>query len=325
MTAVAGRVSVALASYNGEHYLGEQLRSILAPTRQPDEVVVSDGGSSDNTVRIAQQALAAYPHVRSRVIADGARLGVGANFQRAIAATSGELIALSDQDDVWHPDRLARALPAFEDQRVLLTSGNARLVDAEGSPLPVDLFAALSVRAADLEQLAGPDAFTLLVRRNLVTGATVVFRRELLAAAEPFPLDWVHDEWLAILAAATGLISVDPAPLIDYRQHGANEIGVRPATLRYRIGRMLESRGDRYPTLARRSAELVDRLEMIGASEALRGLARRKAAFEADRANYDRRRLRRVIPAVRALRAGSYDFLSSQGRLDVLRDIFQAE
>ncbi len=325
MTAFAGGVSVALASYNGERYLAEQLRSILAQTHPPDEVVVSDGGSSDDTVKIAREILAAHPGIRSRVIADGTRLGVGANFQRAIAATSGELIALSDQDDVWYPDRLDRAVPAFDDPQVMLSCGNARLVDADGAPLLIDLYRALAIGAHERTQLASRDAFALLVRRNIVTGATVIFRRELLAAAEPFPAEWVHDEWLTILAAVTGRIAVDSTPLIDYRQHGANEIGVRAPTLRYRARRMLESRGDRYESLARRSVALVHRLEAIGAPEPMRELATQKAAFESARANYDRRRLCRVIPVLTALRAGSYNRLSSQGRLDVLRDILQAE
>ena len=254
-------VSVALASFNGEKYLEQQLRSILSQERAPDEVVVSDGGSTDGTVELAREILDGAPEgIRTELIADDARLGVGPNFARAIAGTRGQLIALSDQDDVWHPDRLGRIVGEFADPQVLLASGNARLVNAEGAPLPLDLFASLGIGAEELAALAGPDAFGLLIRRNLVTGATVAFRRTLLEAAEPFPSDWVHDEWLAILAAATGRIVVDRDPLIDYRQHDANEIGVATPTTRNRIGRMLEPRGDRYVGLERRARSLLDRL-----------------------------------------------------------------
>ena len=319
-------VSVALASYNGERYLEQQLRSILSQERPPDELVVSDGGSTDGTVELARTVLGQAPAgIRTELIADDVRLGVGPNFVRAIAATRGDLIALSDQDDVWHPDRLGRIVGEFTDPEVLLASGNARLVDAEGGALPLDLFASLGIGAVELAELAGPDAFALLIRRNLVTGATVAFRRTLLEAAEPFPSDWVHDEWLAILAAATGRIVVDHDPLIDYRQHGANEIGVAIPTTRNRIGRMLEPRGDRYVRLERRARSLLQRLEAIDAPDRWRELAGRKAAFESARAGYDRHRIRRLGPVLRELRDGSYAELSSQQRLDVARDLLQPE
>jgi glycosyltransferase involved in cell wall biosynthesis len=317
-------VSVALASYNGDRYIGEQLRSILGQTRLPDQIVISDGGSTDETVRIAREVLARNPLVPWKLIADGARLGVGANFQRAIGATSGQLIVLSDQDDSWHADRLARTIPAFDDPRVLLAGGNARLVDEHGTSLSVDLFGALGIGAPELEGLRGDRSFALLIRRNLMTGATVAFRRELLRASEPFPSDWVHDEWLAIIAAATGRLSIDPDPLIDYRQHGANAIGVSAPTLPYRIRRMLMSRGDRYPQLCRRAEALSDRLEMLEVAESWRELARRKAEFEAVRAGYDPRRLRRIGAVLAGLRRGSYRALSSQGQLDAARDILQS-
>lgn len=318
-------VSVALASYNGERYIAEQLASILAQSRRPDEVVVSDGGSIDDTVRVARDVLEQEADgMRWEILADGARLAVGPNFQRAIATTRGNLIALSDQDDVWHPDRLARAIPVFEDPDVLLSSSDARLVDATGSPLPVSLFAALGVGEQDVAQLRGPDAFALLIRRNLITGATVVFRRSLLMAAEPFPTDWVHDEWLAIIACTLGRLSVDPEKLIDYRQHGANTIGVSAPTFRYRLGQMLASRGERYEVLARRSSELSARLSALKAPQAWQELADRKAAFELARADYRPARLARLGPVLRGLRAGSYGELSSQGRLDVARDLLQA-
>jgi glycosyltransferase involved in cell wall biosynthesis len=318
-------VSVALASYNGERFIAEQLTSILSQSRRPDEIVVSDGGSGDDTVRIATEVLEREAEgIDWEIVTDGARLTVGPNFQRAIALTRGSLIALSDQDDVWHPDRLARAIAAFADADVLLASSDARLVNEAGSPLPHSLFAALGLADRDVERLLSSDAFALLIRRNLITGATVMFRRSLLEAAEPFPADWVHDEWLAIIASALGRLSVERERLIDYRQHGANVIGVSAPTFRYRLGRMLESRGGRYEVLARRSFELSARLSKVDAPLAWRELADRKAAFELARAGYRPVRLARLVPVLRQLRAGSYDELSSQGRLDVARDLLQA-
>jgi glycosyltransferase involved in cell wall biosynthesis len=321
-----GQVSVALASYNGDRYVAEQLESILSQTRPPDEVIVSDGGSDDDTVRIAREVLAhARSGIRVKVIADGARLGVTANFDRAIAATTGEFVALSDQDDRWHVDRIARGLEQLTQQDVLLAAGNADLVAADGARLGVDLYSALGVGPKELADLSGRDAFAVLIRRNVVTGATVMIRRELLEAARPFPAEWVHDEWLAIVAAVLGRVAIDPKPLIDYRQHGANAIGVSPPTLRYRILRMVEPRGDRYRTLARRSQSLAERVSALPALTGDRALAERKAAFESLRAGYAGRRLLRLRPILASLWDGSYRELSSQGVLDVVRDLLQPE
>jgi glycosyltransferase involved in cell wall biosynthesis len=319
-----GQVSVALASFNGARYIAQQLRSILDQTRPPDEVVISDGGSEDETVKVARDVLAgAAKDIRVEVIADGARLGVAENFERAISATRGEFIALSDQDDRWHPDRLARGLGLVQQPDVLLAAGNANLVAADGRDQGVDLFTALGVGPVELAALEGSGAFPLLLRRNLVTGATVMFRRPLLEVATPFPSDWVHDEWLAILATAFGRVGIDTTPLIDYRQHAGNEIGVRVPTLRYRIGRMLEPRGDRYRVLARRSKELADRLSERAAPLEYRDLAARKVAFESVRASYGVHRISRLRPVLSGVRAGSYRDLSSQGTLDVARDLLQ--
>ena len=315
-------ISVALACYDGERYLPEQVASIAAQTLPPDEVVISDGGSTDGTVALARRLASEHPRLGIRVVADGQRLGVTANFARAIAASTGEFIALCDQDDVWHPDRLRAARAAF-DEPTLLVHTDARLVDAGGLPLGVTLFSALGIGSGELERLASGDAFAVLIRRNLVTGATTMVRRRLVDAALPFPPGWVHDEWLALIAAAIGRLRPLPQQLIDYRQHGSNVIGVTAPTLRYRVRRMLEPRGDRYRRLAARSVELSARLDELDAPERWRALARRKAAFERDRASYPVHRAGRIPAILRGLRAGSYAELSSQGDVDVLRDLLQ--
>src|SRR5690606_3991787 len=138
----------------------------------------------------------------------------------------------------------------------------------------------------------------------------------------------VHDEWLAIVAAALGRTQVLDAQLIDYRQHGSNQIGVQKPTLRYKIGRMLEPRVDRYQRLAERSAVLRARLGELAAGgfdldDRVLRLARQKASFEAARAQYPAARPLRLGAVLRQSRRGSYRVLSSQGDLDIARDLLQ--
>lgn len=318
-------VSVAMATYNGERFVEEQLQSILDQTLPPLEVVVSDDGSTDDTLEVIRRVAAAHPGPTVvRILDDAGHLGVSGNFARAVEATTGEYIALSDQDDRWHPARVARAVAAFDaDAELLLLHADADLVDTEGAPLGVTLLGSLGLSRQEHAEIDAGRGFAAYIRRNLATGATVTFRRTLLRSALPFPAEWVHDEWLAAIAAAVGTTRLDPAPVIDYRQHGGNEIGVTAPTLRYRIGRMLEPRGDRYRELAERSALLVDRLETLGAPREWRDLAAEKARFEAVRATYPEVPLFRLPAVLRELRRGSYSRLSSQGTLDVARDLLQ--
>jgi len=315
------KISVALCTRNGARYLEAQLRSILDGTRVPDEIVLSDDASTDATIAIGSRVLGAS-RVRHRILENPTALGVTANFEQAVRATAGDVIVLSDQDDVWHPTRLARVESDFTATGLLLRHSDARLVDDLGADLGTTLFTRLRVRPDEVAAIADGRAFATYLRRNLATGATTAFRRELLEDALPFPPEWVHDEWLAILAAARAGVRLVREPEIDYRLHGANQIGVAEPTLRYRIARVLRDSGDRAALLARRSEVLAERLAARGFPEA-GGQAAAKADFEASRSRLPALRIARVPGIVRGLGAGDYRRFASQRSLDALRDLFR--
>jgi len=323
---VTDRVSVALCTYNGARYIAEQIDSILSQELVPTEIVLADDGSTDGTVELAWRAYAAHVDstVKLRVLPPQAHLGVTRNFERAVLAAENELIALCDQDDVWRSDRLSSAVLSFDrDPSLLLQHSDATLIDATGNSVGSTLLDALRLSPRERGAIADGQAFSAYIRRNLVTGATVIFRRRLLDAAIPFPLGWVHDEWLAIIAAALGTVELLDEPLIDYRQHGSNQIGVSAPTLGYRVRRMLEPRGARYEMLSRRADVLLDRLIQLKAPSSTIACAADKARFERVRAALPRRRLSRVRTVLLELRRGAYDRLSSQGNLDMARDLLQ--
>ncbi|WP_309617135.1 glycosyltransferase family 2 protein [Salinibacterium sp.] len=319
------RISVALATYNGAQFIEEQVASILRGSRVPEEVVLADDGSTDNTVELVRAAFGgSRTSAQLHVLPAQVRLGVTANFERAVSACTGDIIVLSDQDDVWHEYRLAVAERSFEARpRLLLQHSDARLVDSAGKPLGVSLIDALTVRAGERLALDSGRAFQAYVRRNLATGATVAMRRKLIDLAAPFPPEWVHDEWLAIIAAALGEVEFVDSELIDYRQHDSNQIGVAKPTLSYRVGRMLEPRGERFVLLSARSQILVDRLAALPVAPGVLKLAEQKASFEARRAAMPDQRVRRLGAIVREVVRGSYGRLSSQGIIDVARDLIQ--
>lgn len=330
------RVSVALCTHNGAPHVEEQLRSILTQRPAPAEVIIGDDASTDRTVQVVERTLVQLREAEGglkthvEIVRRETALGVSANFAATMAACSSDLIALSDQDDVWHAGKLAALVKLFnDDPRLLLAHSDAQLVAADGAALGLTLLDALEATPRERSGLlsgAPGDAFAVLLRRNLVTGATAMVRRNVLDDAAPFPDHWIHDEWLAVVAAAMGTVRLLPAPLIDYRQHGSNQIGARKPTMSDRWSSLREPRGERALRLSRRALELVDRLEQLGAAGRvtveLIEAARAKRDHELARANLPRWQPAR-LPAIAIAAARGRYARYSRGAIDIMRDAVQ--
>lgn len=308
------KISVALCTYNGEDFLAEQLESILLQTRIPDEVIIRDDGSADATAGIIEAFARRFPGQVDFAVNE-ARRGVAGNFEGALARATGDLILVSDQDDIWCPDRTERAERAFmADPTLLLLFADARLVDASRQPVGMTQLQALGLCDDDRRRLRSGAAFSVLAVKNLVVGATVCLRRELLADALPVPTAWLHDEWLALIAAARGGIGLDESPVIDYRQHGANVIGRPPVTMTERIAAGFAGRLDRRGQLVEREAALLDRLQTIRAPIACRSLIAEKLLHARVRDELPSSRSLRVAPVLREVLTGRYQRCSNGWR-----------
>jgi hypothetical protein len=315
------RISVAMCTFNGERFLAQQLASIQAQTRVPDEVVIRDDGSTDGTCRIVEDFARTFPG-RIDVAVNPRRLGVTANFESVLAATTGDLILLCDQDDVWYPDRVQVAQAAFEaDPSLLLCFADARLVDGSGRPLGVTELQALGFRADERRRIGSGRAFEVLSVRNLALGASTAFRRSLLADALPIPPSWVHDEWIAVIAAARGRIAHLDLPLIDYRQHGANTVGRPPLSLVELWAAVFRPKEDIRAGLIDRASALADRLATMGATDEHRALAIEKLVHARLRRRLPASRWRRLVPIVREALTGRYGRCSTGWRA-MLVDLF---
>lgn len=230
------KTSVALCTYNGERYLAEQLASIAAQTHPVDEIVLCDDGSTDSTFAIAQAFQA--QGLPLRLYRNSNNLGFVQNFAQAITHCTGDIIFLCDQDDYWYPSKVATMLQAFAaSTEVLLVFSDGDLVDSNAKPLACRLWQALPT------QPVPHPTFQHLLNQDWITGAACAFRRELSAVAIPFPSQgWVHDAWLGVLASIYGKVTALPTPLIAYRQHTHNQIGLKPPRLRQclqKIARLL--------------------------------------------------------------------------------------
>lgn len=221
----SGRVSIALCTYNGERFLREQLDSFLTQTRLPDELVICDDRSSDSTVSIIESFSDAAPFPVHLYINE-TNLGSTGNFQRAISLCGGDLIFLSDQDDVWRHDKVDALCQIFRaNPNVGLVFSDAEVVGADLRPLGYRLWQSMEFGARSQARLEAGGAFEVLLKHNVVTGAAMAFRRSLRDVAMPIPSEWIHDGWIAMILSLCSELRSYREPLIRYRQHGQNQVG----------------------------------------------------------------------------------------------------
>ena len=297
----AQRISVVLCTHNGAAYLREQVISILR--EDPFELVLGDDASSDDSVAIVEDLVAVHRDaggstqlvLRRHVPA----LGVVANFADGLAHARGELVALSDQDDIWHEGKLATLAAAFDaDPELLLVHTDARLVDAAGAPTGLTLLQALEATPGERAGLERGDAFATLLRRNLVTGATVMLRRA---------GGWMPRRRSGHLGArrVAGRDRVRPrsspaaARTADRLPAARGEPDRRPASDDVRPwAKLREPREPRASTLVARTAALVAALERLGDAVPPEHLAAARARL----AHEERRRALPRVPLARVPR-----------------------
>jgi hypothetical protein len=208
---------------------------------------------------------------------------------------------------------------------LLLLHSDARLVDGARKDLDQSLFHALEVKPFELDWIHNGRAFDVFLRRNLVTGATTVLRRSLLEQAAPFPREWVHDEWLAIVASAIGRVDVIEDALIEYRQHESNQIGARRDSFMGKVRKALASRGTIHHERARKAELLLERLLSLGgrvAPDTIRKL-REKLEHQRFRAALPPSRAARCLPVLREALTGRYNKFG-RGARGVVRDLFES-
>ncbi len=269
-------ISVALCSYNGEKYIEEQIKSILEQTVKVDEIVVCDDMSKDRTGEIVRQIQRSnIGKTEIRVYVNKTNLGVTKNFEKALSLCKGDIIFLSDQDDIWIKNKVEIILDIFnENEKCQLVFTDAYLVDESGNDM-----------ANNLWKLTNPpvkgnycirDFFGL----RFVTGATVALRKGLLKHTLPIPDCWIHDAWLAANASIYGGVKSINEKLIMYRQHRKNVIGAKKRSLyeqiRYTLKHIEDSKKfraimkNRFITLYKRSKAQMTEIEKRTIKEGIR-------------------------------------------------------
>jgi len=203
------KVSIAMATYNGAKFLSEQLESFIVQKRQPDELVITDDCSTDNTLEIINEFAknAPFQVICSR---NKKNLGYAGNFNEALKRTTGDLVFLSDQDDVWFPEKISIMLKfASDNPQAMVLMNDAEFAEHDLSPAGV----------TKLEQIRA----TGYDEKYFVMGCCALIRREYLEWCLPIKKDIPHDVWLVGIAQLLNSRVINTKVLQFYRQHGQNE------------------------------------------------------------------------------------------------------
>lgn len=198
-------ITVCIPTFNGALYIEDQLESILT-SPFITEVIVSDDGSVDNTIEIVKS----FNDPRIKVV-EGPHQGLVRNYESLLELASGEYIFLSDQDDVWMPNKVQVMLARLQNADLVVC--DCTVVDAQLNLLYQSFFVLMH---------SGPGLARNLWR-NSYLGCCIAFNRRLLIHALPFPSQLpMHDWWLGLIAETFGRVSFIDQPLMKYRRHGNN-------------------------------------------------------------------------------------------------------
>jgi glycosyltransferase involved in cell wall biosynthesis len=220
------QLSVCMATCNGSRFIREQLDSILAQLGPDDELIVSDDASTDDTLEIVRS----YGDPRIFILTGNNFHSPIRNFEHALRHARGQIVVLSDQDDIWLPGRLELIHEQLDTEitRISLLMMDGEIVGAEGNCLEKSLFTV---------NRAGPGLLKNIYD-NTYTGCCLAFTRPLLEIALPFPHRIpMHDMWLGILAEIFGRVEFVPVKTIRYRRHAANTSFIRPSVYRQIVRR----------------------------------------------------------------------------------------
>lgn len=223
-------ISIAMCTYNGEKYVKQQLESIICQTQAPDEIVICDDCSNDNTISIIKKTLEKWSG-RVILIKNERNIGYKKNFEKCLSLCSGDIIFLSDQDDIWDLRKIEIIYHVFQmDSSISMVFHDVCLVNNQMEIIAQSFWKILRI---DIEKIKNRHYEQLLVH-NIVQGSACALRKDVFDVACPFPTEAIHDEWLALEAITVGKLVPVSTVLMKYRQ-AENIIGGTPLSFHKKI------------------------------------------------------------------------------------------
>lgn len=214
MLAETPLVSIAMATYNGEKYLAEQLDSLVNQTYPSIEIVITDDHSQDGTLSLIQSYQKKYPNIL--LFQKKQNKGVTISFENSVRESKGYFIAFCDQDDIWHPDKVSILVNEIGKEDAVYS--NSILVDKNGELLNRDFKTIMNLRS----YYSGAP----FLLANCIPGHSILMKADFAKKILPFPGHIYYDNWISFCAAANNGIRYIDKGLVKYRQHADNTIGV---------------------------------------------------------------------------------------------------
>lgn len=259
------RLSIAMCTYNGAKHLGDQLESFLRQSRSPDELVICDDRSTDDTCGMVE-AFATRSPFPVRLVRNETQLGVAANFGKAIGLCTGDWILLSDQDDIWLPHKLATIEAAIAAHPgVGLVFSDADVVDELGAPLGSTFCSIFRFTPDKQRVVQAGQAWKVFLRQFVAQGTAMAFDARLRDVILPIPVGLTnHDDWINMVLPAVARVHFIPEPLLLYRQHSRQLTGSRRVTMREHAAKSVHSGPSYQRMIAERYQAAMDRLRERG-------------------------------------------------------------
>ena len=234
-------VDIVMSTYNAGAYLESQIASIISQTDSEWRLLIRDDGSSDQTLENIRKWIDRDSRI-ALVSDEGGNVGVSESYSRLLSQTRSDIIMISDQDDVWKPDRIRRGRENLEQMMAvygndipLLVHSDLELVDANDTLLASSFWRYQGINPGRAQRFMG------MLVQNVVTGCTMTMNRSLLKQALPIPkASMMYDWWLGLVASLWGDIRTEDEPLVCYRQHESNVLGAHHYGSSYILRKMIK-------------------------------------------------------------------------------------
>ena len=257
-------ISIAMCTCNGELFLLEQLESIAKQTVLPDELILCDDQSTDGTLKIMQDFQKKSPF-HMKIYLNSSKLGSTKNFEKAISLCHENIIVLSDQDDVWFPNKIERMIRVFKNYpKIGYLFSDAIIADEKLQSSSFTVWERVYFDFRQRKDYKQSQQLKVLLKHNVVTGATMAFRAELRKLILPIPEQWIHDAWIALLLSAANIKGTFvEEPLIKYRQHSNQLIGTKALSFNEQIQKVYHTKLNYYELLSKSFENVLNRLALM--------------------------------------------------------------